>query len=149
MKAKLFVIGLLFLAFVACTSRAKDAERGRSEEGPNPELSAIDSLMWRQPDSALAVLQQFAASSEADSLDEFNEHYCQLMISELLYKNYYGQSNREELLHSVDYFDSIVADGTDIRKTDAHGMFIQEQNVFLMRGHIILMVLGIMSEEKL
>ena len=108
MKAKLFVIGLLFLAFVACTSRAKVAEHGQSEEGPNPELSAIDSLMWRQPDSALAVLQQFAASSEADSLDELNGHYCQLLISELLYKNDYGQSNRPALQQAVAYFDSLI-----------------------------------------
>ena len=107
MKAKLFVIGLLFLAFVACTSRAKVAEHGQSEEGPNPELSAIDSLMWRQPDSALAVLQQFAASPKADSLDELNGHYCQLLISELLYKNDYGQSNRPALQQTVRYFDSL------------------------------------------
>ena len=108
MKAKLFVIGLFLLAFVACTSRAKVAEHGQSEEGPNPELSAIDSLMWRQPDSALAVLQQFAASSEADSLDELNGHYCQLLISELLYKNDYGQSNRPALQQAVAYFDSLI-----------------------------------------
>ena len=108
MKAKLFVIGLFLLAFVACTSRAKDAERGRSEEGPNPELSAIDSLMWRQPDSALAVLQQFTASHKADSLDELNGHYCQLLISELLYKNDYGQSNRPALQQAVAYFDSLI-----------------------------------------
>ncbi len=107
MKAKLFVIGLFLLAFVACTSRAKVAEHGRSEEGPNPELSAIDSLMWRQPDSALAVLQQFVASPKADSLDVFNGHYCQLLISELLYKNYYDQTNREELLKATAYFDSL------------------------------------------
>ena len=107
MKAKLFVIGLLFLAFVACTSRAKVAEHGQSEEGTNPELSAIDSLMWRQPDSALAVLQQFAASPKADSLDELNGHYCQLLISELLYKNDYGQSNRPALQQTVRYFDSL------------------------------------------
>ena len=81
-------IVLLVIAFtVACTPSAEVAERGRNEEGPNPELSAIDSLMWRQPDSALAVLQQFAASPKADSLDEYNGHYCQLLISELLYKN--------------------------------------------------------------
>ena len=108
MKAKLFVIGLLFLAFVACTSRAKVAEHGQSEEGTNPELSAIDSLMWRQPDSALAVLQQFAASPKADSLDELNGHYCQLLISELLYKNDYGQSNRPALQQAVAYFDSLI-----------------------------------------
>ena len=35
-------------------------------EKPIPELATIDSLMWRQPDSAFAVLRQFAASSEAD-----------------------------------------------------------------------------------
>jgi tetratricopeptide (TPR) repeat protein len=64
--------------------------------------------MWRQPDSALAQLQAFCNSPEADSLDEFNGHYCQLLISELLYKNDWGQSNREELLQAVAYFDSLV-----------------------------------------
>ncbi len=77
-------------------------------EGPSEELSAIDSLMWRQPDIALAQLQRFVVSPEADSLDEFNGHYCQLLISELLYKNDWGQSNREELLQAVAYFDSLV-----------------------------------------
>ncbi len=102
-------IVLLVIAFtVACTPSAEVAERGRSEEGPNPELSAIDSLMWRQPDSALAVLQQFAASPQADSLDELNGHYCQLLVSELLYKNDYGQSNRPALQQAVAYFDSLI-----------------------------------------
>jgi tetratricopeptide (TPR) repeat protein len=110
-------------------------------EKPIPELAAIDSLMWKQPDSAFAVLRQFAASPNADSLDEFNGHYCQLLISELLYKNYYGQSNREGLLHAVDYFDSIaVADGykKDGRKTDSRGASLRERNVFLdARVHYI------------
>ena len=70
-------------------------------------LAGIDSLMWRQPDSAFAMLQEFASSAAADSLDEFNGHYCQVLISELLYKNYYRQSNRKDLLKAVGYFDSI------------------------------------------
>ena len=57
-------------------------------------LENIDSLMWRQPDSAFAMLQEFASSAAADSLDEFDGHYCQVLISELLFKNYYAQSNR-------------------------------------------------------
>ena len=65
------------------------------------ELAEIDSLMWRQPDSAFAMLQEFASSAAADSLDEFNGHYCQMLITELLYKNDYKQSNREELLEAV------------------------------------------------
>ena len=67
----------------------------------------IDSLMWRQPDSAFAMLQEFALSATSDSLDEFNGHYCQLLVSELLFKNYYAQSNRKDLKKAVDYFDSI------------------------------------------
>ena len=105
----MLTIGFLWvlMALAACNPSAEVAEHGRSEEGPNPELSAIDSLMWRQPDSALAVLQQFAVSPQADSLDKFNEHYCQLLISELLYKNDYGQSNRPALQQTVRYFDSL------------------------------------------
>ena len=83
-------------------------------------LENIDSLMWRQPDSALTVMLEFAESAEADSLDEFNGHYCQVLVAELLYKNDWGQSNREELLKAVGYFDSIV-DGADGRNADARG----------------------------
>ena len=64
--------------------------------------------MWQQPDSAFALLQTFAASSGADSLDGFDGHYFQLLASELLYKSYCEQSNRAELLKAVVYFDSIA-----------------------------------------
>jgi hypothetical protein len=57
--------------------------------------------MWQQPDSALAVMMEFAASPEADSLDAFEGHYCQVLIAELLFKNDYAQSNREEVLKAV------------------------------------------------
>ena len=93
------------LAFVACHSKAKVPE---PVEGPTAELSTIDSLMWHQPDSAFALLLDFASSPKADSLDVFNGHYCQLLISELLYKNDYEQSNRPDLLEAVTYFDSLV-----------------------------------------
>ena len=103
MKRLLF-IGFLFgmVLLSACTSTKAPgpavAEHGRSVEGPSPKLSAIDSLMWQQPDSALAVMLEFSASSEADSLSEFEGHYCQVQIAELLYKNNYAQSNRTEVL---------------------------------------------------
>ncbi len=126
MKAKFLIIGYLLLAIASCTSKVKVVE---PVETPSSELCAIDSLMWRQPDSALAQLQAFCNSPEADSLDEFNGHYCQLLISELLYKNDWGQSNRGELLKAVGYFDSIV---------DLHGANIQKRNAFLdARGHYI------------
>ena len=70
-------------------------------------LENIDSLMWVQPDSALKVMLEFAASPEADSLDVFEGYYCQVLIAELLFKNDYAQSNREEVLKAVGYFDSI------------------------------------------
>ena len=98
----------MVLLLGAYTSHSETRHGTSLPHASSPDLAAIDSLMWLQPDSALAVLQQFAASSEADSLDEFNEHYCQLLISELLYKNDYGQSNRPALQHAVAYFDSLI-----------------------------------------
>ncbi len=134
MKTYLHIVVLLSLMVVGC---ARTVDDGAEEVVATPsllKLSAIDSLMWRQPDSAFAVLRQFAASPKADSLDEFNGHYCQLLVAELLYKNYYGQSNREEVLKAVGYFDSIVvADGAEAR-----GASLRERNVFLdARAHYI------------
>ena len=82
---------------VACSKPAEVpepvvAEPCRSVEGPILTLSQIDTLMWHHPDSALAVMMEFAASPEADSLDVFEGHYCQVLIAELLFKNDYGQS---------------------------------------------------------
>ena len=55
-------------------------------------LENIDSLMWKQADSALKVMMEFAGSPEADSLNEFEGHYCQVLIAELLFKNDYEGS---------------------------------------------------------
>ena len=140
MKIRHCCIALLLglAAMAACSPSVKVVEL---VETPSPELSAIDSLMWRQPDSALTVMLEFAGSTEADSLDVFNGHYCQVLIAELLYKNYKKQSNRDDVLQAVDYFDSIVAaDGykTDRRKADARGASLRERNVFLdARAHYI------------
>ena len=104
------IIGVLALLLVACTQSNKVPETSAPElvEGPTYELSQIDTLTWHHPDSALAVMMEFADSPKADSLDVFNGHYCQLLVSELLYKNDYGQSNRTELLQTVHYFDSLM-----------------------------------------
>ena len=109
---------ILFLAVVVagCSTRRDVPGVEGAGDGPCVELCGIDSLMWRRPDSALMVMQGFAGSPEADSLDVFEGHYCQVLISELLYKNDCGQSNRAELLQAVGYFDSIVGtDGADAR----------------------------------
>ncbi len=126
-----FLVGLAML--VACS---KPAEVPEPVEGPTKELATIDSLMWHQPDSALAVMMEFAASPEADSLDVFEGHYCQVLVAELLFKNDYGQSNREEVLKAVHYFDSIV--GMDGRSVDARGVSVQEREGLLAaRAHYI------------
>ncbi len=97
-----FLFGLAML--VACS---KPAEVPEPVEGPILTLSQIDTLMWHHPDSALAVMMEFATSPKADSLDVFEGQYCQVLIAELLFKNDYGQSNREEVLKAVAYFDSL------------------------------------------
>ena len=101
-------------------------ETGLEPSPLHQDLSAIDSLMWDQPDSAFAMLLDFVESSEVDSLDEFNDHYCQLLISELLYKNDYGQSNREDLLRAMEYFDTLA---------DAKGASLQRDVFLSARAH--------------
>ena len=75
-----FVVGLAML--VACSQPTK-VEVPEPVEGPTIALSQIDTLMWHHPDSALAVMMEFAASPKADSLDVYNGHYCQVLIAEL------------------------------------------------------------------
>jgi len=99
-------------------------------------LEGIDSLMWQQPDSALKVMLEFAGSEAADGMDAFEGHYCQVLVAELLFKNDYAQSNREEVLKAVHYFDSIV--GMDGYGTDTRGVSVQEREAFLAaRAHYI------------
>ena len=77
---RLVVIGLLVLMVASCVREVEPTV------SPCPALVEVDSLMWSRPDSAFALLLEFADSPEADSLDAFNRHYCQLLVSELLYK---------------------------------------------------------------
>ena len=116
MKAKLFVIGLLLLAFVTCNRPNEGSVETRWIA--SPELSAIDSLMWRQPDSALTLLLPWFdtccrdATHHISTATAYNRHYAHILLSELLYKNDCEQTNREDLLLAVDYFDSLC--GRDV-----------------------------------
>ena len=132
MKSILLHITLILLS-VILLSCAHSVITPPPVSASHEALADIDSIMWHQPDSALKVMMQFAASPEADSLNEFDDHYCQLLIAELLYKNDYGQSNREEVLKAVHYFDSIVGmDGADAR-----GVSAQKDAFLAARAHYI------------
>ena len=97
------VFAFLLLALVAaCHRPLKVVEPA---EGPSPELLTIDSLLWQQPDTALACL---VSCFDACTTTEYNRHYANLLLSELLYKNDYSQTNRPELQQAVAYYDSLV-----------------------------------------
>ena len=138
---KLIYVVLMMVVLVGCNTPPPVGHPLSEGEGPAHEaLEGIDSLMWKEPDSALAVMMEFAESEAADSLDVFEGHYCQVLVGELLFKNYYGQSNRAEVLKAVHYFDSIVGmDGADIRgKADTRGVSVHERDAFLAaRAHYI------------
>ncbi len=117
---KLIYVVLMMVVMVGCTPPGPLSEgEGISPDSPAAArhplmegeacrtLEGIDSLMWWRADSALKVMMEFAGSEAADSLDVFEGHYCQVLVAELLYKNFYKQSNRKELLKAVRYFDSI------------------------------------------
>ena len=131
MNKCLNVIGvmLVLLFFPYCGRQDARLMEGNGSSA-HAALAEIDSLMWRRADSAFVLLQEFVVSPEVEELDTFDGHYCQVLISELLYKNDCEQTNREDLLFAVDYFDSLSA--------DMHGVSLQERNVFLdARAHYI------------
>ena len=103
--------------------------------------------MWTQPDSAFAFLLAFAESPEADSLDEFNRHYFQLLASELLYKNDYEQTNRDELLKAVAYFDTIENAFLDARAHYINGVGYYEKDSVVEACEEYLKALEVMEEQ--
>ncbi len=134
------------LLLAACARPDNDLVETRFIASPtivaSPELSSIDSLMWRQPDSALALLLPYYdtccrdvsgnvsripnelgdvsgnvsripnmlgdVSGNVSTATEHDNHYVHLLLSELLYKNDYKQTNRRDLQKVVNYFDSLV-----------------------------------------
>ena len=94
------------MTFAACVKQA-----AWPVETASPALAAVDSLMWQQPDSALACLLPYFDTCCRDAKfcvsTDYNRHYAQLLLAELLYKNDYAQTNRAELQQAVAYFDSL------------------------------------------
>lgn len=109
-------LNILILLMAACTRLNNDSVEPHYSTAPqtmaSPELSAIDSLMWQRPDSALACLLSYFDTCCTDakfcvSTMAYNHHYAHLLLAELLYKNDYAQTNRTELRQAVAYFDSL------------------------------------------
>ena len=110
---------VVFFVVAACNRPDNDLVETRHGTSPpttiaSTELACIDSLMWRQPDSALARLIPYFDTCCRDAkfcvstTTTINRHYANLLLSELLYKNDYAQTNRPTLLQAVHYFDSLV-----------------------------------------
>ena len=118
MKPRLSII-LAFFFVAACYHPVKVVEPA---ETPSSELVAIDSLMWQRPDSALSVLMDYMNDGCKDTArhvstnETFDNHYAQLLASELLYKNDYAQTNRTELQQAVAYFDSLVREAPPLKR---------------------------------
>ena len=109
------ILLLVFAFTVACTPKRDNGivETRRATSLPfiaSPELSAVDSLMWQRPDSALAVLMDYLDDDGRDAArhvftnETFDNLYAHLLLAELLYKNDYAQTNRAELRQAVETY---------------------------------------------
>ena len=78
------VLVLLLFSYCGRERMQRFEEQGSSA---HTALAGIDSLMWRRADSAFVLLQEFVVGPEAEELDTFDGHYCQVLIAELLFKN--------------------------------------------------------------
>ena len=110
MKRHYLLASFLLLALAACHQPLRVVEPA---EGPTHALLTVDSLMWQQPDSALACL---VSCFDACTTTEYNRHYANLLLSELLYKNDYAQTNRPALRQAVAYFDSLVGETPPLQR---------------------------------
>ena len=99
------ILFLLLLALTACVKVPEPFEGPTRKGNPDSTLIAIDNLIWQRPDSALAYLLPYFDTCCAA---EHDRHYAHLLLSELLYKNDYAQTNRAELQIAVVYFDSLM-----------------------------------------
>ena len=123
----MFLVGMV--AFSAC-NRLVETRHGTSlPTDVSPELSAIDSLMWQRPDSALSCLLPYFDTCCRDGVHTVSTthdcHYANLLLAELLYKNDNPQLNRAELLQAVDYYDSLCCrDAARHVSTDPILMFL-------------------------
>ncbi|MBP5573928.1 MAG: hypothetical protein J6X40_07160, partial [Bacteroidales bacterium] len=101
---------------------------------------AIDSLMWTQPDSALNQLIQYY-----DTVSD--RHYANLLLAELLYKNYYEQTNRTELLKAVAYYDSLSCPFLAARAHYINGVGYYERDSVVLACEEYLKAVEIMEEH--
>ena len=116
------MLGVLVLS---CSCKEEVRKREVQDNIVEMRLAEIDTLIWQQPDSALACLLSYfdtcrrdamIASPETprgDSIEThamrlYNRHYAHLLLAELLYKNYQPQTNRPELRQAVEFFDSLT-----------------------------------------
>ena len=134
MRTQWHIAFLLMLALLAaCTLKDDDGlvetqNLASLQTTSSPALSAIDSLLWQRPDSALATLMDYwdgrdvsrnVSENGNDTIMEdvaryvstatpYDHHYANLLLAEMLYKNDYAQTNRRELRQALSYFDSLA-----------------------------------------
>ena len=101
------IVILLAMLLMSCSTNDNGNAVEAKDFAVSPQLLQVDSLMWTQPDSALALLCRDAKFC-VSTTTTFNRHYANLLLSELLYKNDYPQTNRPALRQAVSYFDSLV-----------------------------------------
>ncbi len=115
------------LFFAACNRLVETRRATSLPIDVSPELSAIDSLMWQRPDSALMCLLPYFDTCCRDGVHTVSTthdcHYANLLLAELLYKNDNPQLNRAELLQAVDYYDSLYA-CTDVARNVSTNAFL-------------------------
>ncbi|MBO7084210.1 MAG: hypothetical protein J6W30_10240 [Bacteroidales bacterium] len=131
MKRSLSLL-LIIVTMVSCLRHATE-----TAYAPSPRLVAIDTLMQSRPDSALTLL--------LDST--IDDPYYQLLLSEALYKNYYDQINRSELLDAMSYFDSINDPFLSARCHYMNGVGYYEMDSVVLACQEYMKALEIMEEH--
>lgn len=134
------ITSVFFFAVLLTACHRPAAETRHATFPPqSPELAAIDSLLWTQPDSALTRLILCY-----DTVSD--RHYANLLLAELLYKNYYEQTNRAELGKAVTYYDSVFDPFLAARAHYINGVGYYERDSVVAACEEYLKAVEIMEE---
>ena len=135
------IIGVLFCFLMGCgrpLGKSEDGRQQKTEGSMDSTLVVVDSLMWSRPDSAFVLLQERFSPDDP---------YAQLLLAELLYKNYDGQSNRGDLLRAVGYFDTVGDAFLDARAHYINGVGYYENDSVAEACQEYLKALEIMEDH--
>ncbi len=107
---RFFLLFLFYIISLCFTSCSKFNLFSESKTPYHYEiLKEINDTITNYPEIALELLKKIDSTTINNNFSEQEYHEYQILVSEAYYKNYYNQSNFNEIINASNYFDSLAS----------------------------------------